>query len=101
MRSSSSSVSPRARWSGCSGATCVKGPSVAGKPDRLRVRFSSCEPPSSADAAGPGGVLQASMPLFTAVLVYGFSRNDRVTGLRLAGVVVGFLGVLLLVGAQP
>ena len=51
--------------------------------------------------SGLAGVLQASMPLFTAVLVYGFSRNDRVTGLRLAGVVVGFLGVLLLVGAQP
>jgi drug/metabolite transporter (DMT)-like permease len=51
--------------------------------------------------SGLAGVLQASMPLFTAVLVYGFSRSDRVTGLRLVGVVVGFLGVLLLVGAQP
>ena len=51
--------------------------------------------------SGLAGVLQASMPLFTAVLVYSFSRNDRVTGLRLVGVVVGFFGVLLLVGAQP
>ena len=51
--------------------------------------------------SGLAGVLQASMPLFTAVLVYGFSRGDRVTGLRLVGVVVGFFGVLLLVGAQP
>jgi len=51
--------------------------------------------------SGLAGVLQASMPLFTAVLVYSFSRSDRVTGLRLAGVVVGFFGVLLLVGEQP
>ena len=51
--------------------------------------------------SGLAGILQASMPLFTAVLVYSFSRSDRVTGLRLVGVVVGFLGVLLLVGAQP
>src|SRR4051794_2551470 len=51
--------------------------------------------------SGLAGVLQASMPLFTAVLTYGFSRSDRVTGVRLIGVVVGFLGVLLLVGAQP
>jgi len=51
--------------------------------------------------SGLAGVLQASMPLFTAVLTYGFSRSDRVTGLRLVGVVVGFFGVLLLVGAQP
>src|SRR5439155_17542251 len=52
-------------------------------------------------ASGLAGILQASMPLFTAVFVYSFSRSDRVTGLRLVGVVVGFLGVLLLVGAQP
>src|SRR5437762_1857978 len=51
--------------------------------------------------SGLAGVLQASMPLFTTVLVYSFSRSDRVTGPRLVGVVVGFLGVLLLVGAQP
>ena len=51
--------------------------------------------------SGLAAVLQASMPLFTALFVYGFSRGDRVTGGRLVGVFVGFLGVLLLVGAQP
>ena len=51
--------------------------------------------------SGLAAVLQASMPLFTALIVYVFSRGNRVTGLRLVGVVVGFVGVLVLVGAQP
>jgi drug/metabolite transporter (DMT)-like permease len=51
--------------------------------------------------SGLAAVLQASMPLFTALVAYRYSRSDRVTGLRFVGVVVGFLGVLLLVGAQP
>jgi drug/metabolite transporter (DMT)-like permease len=41
------------------------------------------------------------MPLFTALLAFGFSHGDRVTGGRLFGVVIGFFGVVLLVGAQP
>jgi drug/metabolite transporter (DMT)-like permease len=51
--------------------------------------------------SGLAGVLQASMPLFTALLALRFSRGERVTGVRLVGVMVGFLGVVLLVGAQP
>ena len=51
--------------------------------------------------SGLAAVLQASTPLFTALVALGFSRSDRVGGARLFGVVVGFLGVLLLVGAQP
>lgn len=51
--------------------------------------------------SGLAAVLQASTPLFTALVAFGFSRSDRVTGARLIGVVVGFLGVALLVGAQP
>jgi drug/metabolite transporter (DMT)-like permease len=51
--------------------------------------------------SGLAAVLQASTPLFTALVAFGFSRVDRVTGARLIGVVVGFLGVALLVGAQP
>jgi drug/metabolite transporter (DMT)-like permease len=51
--------------------------------------------------SGLAAVLQASAPLFTALLAFGFSRGDRVTGWRLLGVIVGFLGVVLLVGAQP
>jgi drug/metabolite transporter (DMT)-like permease len=51
--------------------------------------------------SGLAAVLQASMPLFTALLALRFSRGDRVTGIRFIGVVIGFLGVVLLVGAQP
>ena len=51
--------------------------------------------------SGLAAVLQASTPLFTALLAFGFSRSDRVGGARLIGVVVGFLGVVLLIGAQP
>ncbi len=51
--------------------------------------------------SGLAAVLQASMPLFTALFAYWFTRSQRVTGAKLVGVVVGFLGVLLLVGAQP
>ena len=51
--------------------------------------------------SGLAAVLQASTPLFTALLAFGFSRSDRVTGARLVGVLIGFLGVVFLVGAQP
>jgi drug/metabolite transporter (DMT)-like permease len=51
--------------------------------------------------SGLAAVLQASTPLFTALVALGFSRSDRVTGGRLVGVVIGFFGVVLLVGAQP
>jgi drug/metabolite transporter (DMT)-like permease len=51
--------------------------------------------------SGLAAVLQASMPLFTAFFAFVWTRSARVTGARLAGVFVGFLGVLLLVGAQP
>jgi drug/metabolite transporter (DMT)-like permease len=51
--------------------------------------------------SGLAAVLQASMPLFTALFVYWFARTERVTGGRLVGVVLGFVGVLFLVGVQP
>jgi drug/metabolite transporter (DMT)-like permease len=51
--------------------------------------------------SGLAAVLQASMPLFTALFALGFSRRDRVGGARLIGVLIGFLGVVLLVGLQP
>jgi drug/metabolite transporter (DMT)-like permease len=41
------------------------------------------------------------VPIFNAVIAFGFFREVRVTGIRLAGVAVGFVGVALLVSAQP
>jgi drug/metabolite transporter (DMT)-like permease len=51
--------------------------------------------------SGLAAILQASAPLFTALLALGFARSERVTGIRLAGFLLGFAGVALLVGAVP
>src|SRR6266536_107739 len=51
--------------------------------------------------SGLASILQAAVPIFVALVAFGFFHEVRVTGLRLLGVVVGFGGVALLVGAQP
>jgi drug/metabolite transporter (DMT)-like permease len=51
--------------------------------------------------SGLAAVIQASAPLFTALLALRFSRSEVVTGSRLVGLLVGFGGVALLVGVQP
>ena len=51
--------------------------------------------------SGLASIIQGSVPIFNAVIAFGFFREVRVTGLRLAGVGIGFVGVALLVGAQP
>jgi drug/metabolite transporter (DMT)-like permease len=51
--------------------------------------------------SGLASIVQASVPIFNAALAFAFFRADRVTGRRLVGVAIGFLGVALLVGAQP
>jgi drug/metabolite transporter (DMT)-like permease len=52
-------------------------------------------------ASGLASIIQAAVPIFNAVVAFGFFREVRVIGLRLAGVAIGFVGVALLVGAQP
>ena len=42
--------------------------------------------------SGPAALFQASAPIFTAVFALFFARAERVTGLRLLGVLVGFAG---------
>jgi drug/metabolite transporter (DMT)-like permease len=49
--------------------------------------------------SGLTAILQAAAPLFMVVLAVPFAE-ERVTGTRLLGVGVGFLGVVLLAGAQ-
>jgi drug/metabolite transporter (DMT)-like permease len=51
--------------------------------------------------SGLASIIQASVPIFNAVISFGFFREVRVAGLRLLGVAIGFVGVALLVGAQP
>ncbi len=48
--------------------------------------------------SGLAAILQAAAPLATAVLALRIDRSQRVTGARLAGLLVGFAGVALLVG---
>jgi drug/metabolite transporter (DMT)-like permease len=50
--------------------------------------------------SGLTAIIQASAPLFTALLALRFSHDERVTGARLGGVLLGFVGVALLVGGQ-
>jgi drug/metabolite transporter (DMT)-like permease len=51
--------------------------------------------------SGLAALLQAGAPLFTALLAWLFVKSERVDGARLVGVLVGFGGVALLVGAVP
>ncbi len=41
------------------------------------------------------------MPIFVAVVAFAFFHEARVSGPRLAGIAIGFVGVALLVGGQP
>jgi drug/metabolite transporter (DMT)-like permease len=52
-------------------------------------------------ASGLTAIIQASAPLFTALLALRFSREEQVHGARLVGLIVGFAGVALLVGGRP
>jgi drug/metabolite transporter (DMT)-like permease len=51
--------------------------------------------------SGLASIIQAAVPIFNALIAFAFFREARVTGIRLVGVLVGFVGVALLVGAQP
>src|ERR671922_2128775 len=51
--------------------------------------------------SGLASIIQAAVPIFNALLAFVAFQEVRVTGGRLLGVAVGFVGVALLVGAQP
>jgi len=51
--------------------------------------------------SGLASIIQGAVPIFNALIAFGFFREMRVTGLRLVGLGIGFTGVALLVGAQP
>ncbi|MEO5575355.1 MAG: DMT family transporter [Gaiellaceae bacterium] len=50
--------------------------------------------------SGLASIFNASAPLFTAVFAIAYDSSQRATGLRLAGIVVGFAGVVLLAGFE-
>src|SRR3954451_18030794 len=51
--------------------------------------------------SGLASILQEAVPIFNALLAFAFFRELRVGGLKLVGLAIGFVGVALLVGAQP
>jgi drug/metabolite transporter (DMT)-like permease len=52
-------------------------------------------------ASGLASIVQGSVPVFNALFALAFFREVRVTGLRLVGFALGFVGVALIVGGQP
>jgi len=50
--------------------------------------------------SGLAAVIQAAAPIFTVLLAIRIDPSQRVTGLRLVGIGLGFVGVALLVGVQ-
>ena len=51
--------------------------------------------------SGLASIIQGAVPIFNALLAFAFFRESRVSGLRLVGLAIGFVGVALLVGEQP
>jgi drug/metabolite transporter (DMT)-like permease len=51
--------------------------------------------------SGLASIIQGAVPIFNALLAFAFFKEERVVGLRLVGLFIGFVGVSLLVGAQP
>ena len=51
--------------------------------------------------SGIAAIANASMPIFVALLAIWFAREERVTGLRALGMVLGLVGVGVLVGVDP
>jgi drug/metabolite transporter (DMT)-like permease len=49
-------------------------------------------------ASGLAAILNATTPLFTVVAAHVFTSDERMTGNRLAGVLIGLVGVALMVG---
>jgi drug/metabolite transporter (DMT)-like permease len=51
--------------------------------------------------SGLASIIQGAVPIFNALLAFAFFRELRTGGLKLLGLAIGFVGVALLVGAQP
>jgi drug/metabolite transporter (DMT)-like permease len=50
-------------------------------------------------ASGVASILNATMPLFTVLVAHGFTAEEKLTPTRIAGVVAGFAGVAVMIGA--
>lgn len=50
--------------------------------------------------SGLAAILNATTPLFTIIVAHGFTRDERLSGMKLFGVVMGIAGVAVLVGPE-
>lgn len=51
-------------------------------------------------ASGVASILNATTPLFAVVIAHAFTTDEKMTGGRLAGVLIGFLGVAVMIGSD-
>lgn len=51
-------------------------------------------------ASGVASILNATTPLFTVVLAHLLTHDERMTAAKLAGVLIGFAGVAVMIGTQ-
>lgn len=51
-------------------------------------------------ASGTASILNASTPLFTVILAHFMTRDERMSGGKLAGVLIGFVGVAVMIGVD-
>ncbi len=51
-------------------------------------------------ASGLAAILNATTPLFTVLVAHGLTADERMTGNKLAGVLIGFAGVVVMVGSS-
>ncbi len=51
-------------------------------------------------ASGVASILNASTPLFTVILAHFMTQDERMTGGKLAGVLIGFAGVAVMIGTD-
>jgi drug/metabolite transporter (DMT)-like permease len=54
----------------------------------------------TAITGGLAAILNATTPLFTVVLAHRLTRDERLTPGKLAGVIIGFVGVAVMIGPQ-
>ena len=51
-------------------------------------------------ASGVASILNATTPLFTVVVAHWLTSDERITAQRLTGVITGFAGVAIMIGAE-
>lgn len=49
-------------------------------------------------ASGLASIFNATTPLFTVIVAHAFTKDDKITGGRLVGIIVGFVGAAVIIG---